>query len=148
MTRINCVPPSWLNKRHLTAENYELPRVIALVENHALKGLKIDPVASYRMGPGHVKFFYTRLMWVHDRISLLYCEMQRRNMNPKPQIMIDNLKRILLLPPEFLGDWEPSSKDIDANLARLMEKDPDHYDQYTKPSLSSSSWMPGFGVAA
>lgn len=65
MTRINLVVPKELTDQHLKAEIRELPRIFSLV----LKSKKelINIPKSYKLGIGHVKFFYNKIKWLHHR---------------------------------------------------------------------------------
>ena len=59
MTRINLVPPEELCDQHLLAEHRELTRI----PNAVAKGkyhLKGQP-AEYKLGEGHVRFFFNKL---------------------------------------------------------------------------------------
>ena len=58
MTRINLVPPEELCDQHLLAEHRELTRI----PNAVAKGkyhLKGQP-AEYKLGEGHVRFFFNK----------------------------------------------------------------------------------------
>jgi len=81
MTRINLVPPATLARQHLVAEYRELPRVFGLVHKAQAKGrtpADCDIPKSYRLGAGHVTFFYDKLSWLLWRQMALIQEMDRR----------------------------------------------------------------------
>lgn len=122
MTRINCVPPSELHKKHLSAEYFELPRVFTYVRAAIKKGIDpatIEAPAEYTLGTGHVKFFYTRLSWCVQRMADLAIEMKARGMNP--QAKIDGLAAGL--PPHLFNDWEPDMAALELNRERLAERE-------------------------
>lgn len=121
MTRINCVPPSELHKKHLVAEYHEITRVFGLVKKLLASGK--DPAnygapETYVLGAGHVRFFYTRLAWVQRRITDLAFEMDLRGIKAR----VDLIRGIAEgIPEKFFGDWEPSETDMALNRERLAE---------------------------
>lgn len=130
MTRINVVPVRILSDKHLVAENHELPRVINLAQKAHDAGRTTVTVDRYTMGQGHVCFFYDKQVWVRRRLMLLNLEMNRRGMNPDRKVLEANMDRSGCVPDEFQKDWQETPDDIDVNLKRLHERDPDHYAQY------------------
>lgn len=121
MTRINCVPPSELHKKHLVAEYHEITRVFGLCRSALAKG--VDPATleapeAYTLGTGHVRFFYTRLGYCKERMSDLAVEMIRRGM--KPQLAL--LSGVATgLPKHLFRKWKPTEADKALNRARLQE---------------------------
>ena len=72
MTRINLVPPEELCDQHLLAEHRELTRI----PNAVAKGkyhLKGQP-AEYKLGEGHVRFFFNKLAFLKKRYDALHTE--------------------------------------------------------------------------
>ena len=72
MTRINLVPPSELCDQHLLAEHRELTRI----PNAVAKGkfhLKGQP-AEYKLGEGHVRFFFNKMAFLKKRYDALHAE--------------------------------------------------------------------------
>ena len=72
MTRINLVPPAELCDQHLLAEHRELTRI----PNAVAKGkfsLKGQP-SDYKLGEGHVRFFFNKLMFLKKRFDILHEE--------------------------------------------------------------------------
>ena len=109
MTRINCVPPEELTARHLLAEYRELPRVFALA--------RPDPNAptAYTLGPGHVRFFYSRTGYLARRQAALIAECRRRGFNvahTTPPAPIPGLD----------ADWTPTPEALAINRARIAER--------------------------
>lgn len=83
MTRVNCIPVRQLARQHLVAEYRELPRVFALAQAAYLRGEDpLDFPRTYRLGTGHVKFFYSRIGYLVRRQRQLIAEMRRRGYNP------------------------------------------------------------------
>ena len=126
MTRINLIPPESLHPKHLMAEIHELPRVFGLVrafhDRRATEDLSAH--SKYKMGAGHVKFFYTRLGFLVDRYRALcdYAVALGWKINP---VGADALTHGI--PPKYLGAFHPSRTDISVNLGRLVEKNSVHY---------------------
>lgn len=151
MTRINCVDPSILSNKHLVAEYNELPRVFRLVL--ALKDIESRSPASqeagsmnsrlkgrarwlkathrtYKMGNGHLKFFYTKCQYLKKRYVELYKEMLRRGMRPHSSVVRAVLTRAKFIDKDFCEDWEPTEADWAENLKRLKEWDPRFYRKF------------------
>ena len=79
MTRINLVPPEELCDQHLLAEHRELTRI----PNAVAKGkyhLKGQP-AEYKLGEGHVRFFFNKLAFLKKRYDALHAECKARGFN-------------------------------------------------------------------
>lgn len=67
MTRINCgIPPKQLVDKHLIAEHHEIVRIPNAVKKQG-KNLKMDLPETFRLGTGHVRFFYNKLKYLHNR---------------------------------------------------------------------------------
>ena len=131
MTRINCVDPSMLSDKHLVAEYNELPRVFRLVLNtgESARWLKATH-RTYKMGNGHLKFFYTRCGYLKKRYVELYKEMLRRGMRPHSSVVKAVLTRAKFIDRDFCEDWEPNEADWTENIKRLKERDPRFYRKF------------------
>ena len=122
MTRINCVPPAELATPHLVAEYRELPRVFGLVRAAIARGERPDDPRNptgYRLGAGHVRFFYRRLGYLARRQGLLVREMQARGHVPRftdPSGLLDGI------PEGWREDWTPLPEALALNRARLAER--------------------------
>lgn len=122
MTRINCVPPSELTTQHLIAEYRELPRIFALVRAAIDRGERPNDgrnPTTYRLGAGHVRFFYPRLAYLVKRQTGLIDEMLHRGYSPN---FTDPERLLSGLPGEWCGDWTPSNEDLALNRARIAER--------------------------
>lgn len=113
MTRINCVPPNELTNKHLVAEYRELPRV-----RHAYPRKTAPTIpATYRMGKGHVTFFYNKGQWLVKRHDALIHEMRNRNFTVNmPPLNLDHW------PIECMQDWQPNATDLQTNRQRLSKR--------------------------
>jgi hypothetical protein len=65
MTRVNCIPVHELTDKHAMAEYREIPRLFKLARPCD------DAPTEYKMGAGHVKFFYDKLGYIWSR----WCEL-------------------------------------------------------------------------
>lgn len=93
MTRINAnIDPIDLCDQHLVAEYREMVRIPNFILGGAIElngkmiyGIKKQPKIdfknipdTFKLGPGHVKFFYTKIRFLHYRFLKLKLEMNRR----------------------------------------------------------------------
>ena len=131
MTRINCVDPSMLSDKHLVAEYNELPRVFRLVlqTGEDPRWLKATH-RTYKLGSGHLKFFYTKCQYLKKRYVELYKEMLRREMKPHSSVVKAVLTRAKFIDKEFCEDWEPTEANWAENIKRLKERDPKFYRKF------------------
>ncbi len=80
MTRINvAVKPVELTNKHLIAEHREIKRIPNCIKKgrYNLEGIP----EKFTLGKGHVKFFYNKLRYLHERYNLLYLECVKRGFN-------------------------------------------------------------------
>lgn len=112
MTRINTIPPNKLCDSHLIAEYREILRVFKLAKH--------DETApkEFTLGRGHVKFFFNKLQYVHDRFNLLRQEILDREFNPKMEFdpSILETKRYLYNP------WEATELSKELIRQRILER--------------------------
>lgn len=120
MTRINCVPTSELSRQHLLAEYRELPRVFNLARKwwYRQRDCVEELPNSYRLGEGHVKFFYTRLGYARARHQGLVQEMIGRGYDPRIDCSLAGED----LPSWMQQDWAPAEVDLALNRQRLAER--------------------------
>ncbi len=117
MTRINLIPPSELCDQHLLAEFRELTRIPNAVAKgkYSLVGIPDD----YKLGTGHVRFFFNKLMFLKKRYQDLYEECKARNFNVTyiwPETLPENESLWL--------DYVPTVNAIEVNRARIQERMP------------------------
>lgn len=128
MTRINLIDPSLLDRRHLLAEYMELPRVFTLVSVRLMKGHDVDVQTvpeAYCLGTGHVKFFYNKLLFLNNRQLCIIKELRRYD-------YVLNFTSPLIrsyshLPAYVWNDYTPTANALQLNIARLFERNNDHY---------------------
>ncbi|TKT69834.1 pyrimidine dimer DNA glycosylase/endonuclease V [Aquamicrobium sp. LC103] len=122
MTRINCIPPAELTAQHLIAEYRELPRIFRLVRAAIARGERPDDHRNpheYRLGVGHVRFFYSRLGYLARRQEALIKEMVSRGYSPN---FTDPAGLLAGIAAEWCNDWTPSEAAIALNRARIAER--------------------------
>ncbi len=104
MTRINSgVKPAELSNRHLLAEHREIKRI----PNAITKGrynLEGAPL-TFKLGQGHVKFFYNKLQYLHSRYEDLYTECIKRGF----AVTCYN-EAFHNMPDELYNDWTPTAE--------------------------------------
>lgn len=116
MTRINCIPVEELHGKHLVAEYRELPRVFKLAEAAAQRG-GFQGLDTYRLGAGHVKFFYNRLGYCTTRFNELVTEMKRRGYSPQYE-----QPPIIDVPMSWKQDWVPDDSALQLNRQRIADR--------------------------
>lgn len=122
MTRINTVSPEILKDKHMFAEYRELPRVFKLVRARIDKGQKPKDVKipdTYRMGKGHVMFFFDKLAYLKKRQDTIIDECLKRGINISHT---DTSTWLDGIPKEWCNDWKPSDNEMNTNMERLIER--------------------------
>lgn len=120
MTRINLVKPEELTNKHLLAEYRELPRVFALACKWYENGGNVDDLpTSYRMGKGHVKFFYNKLKFLFFRQRNLIEECLRRGFKIN---YTDPTDLMFYSHVELFNGYEPTNEEIEINKERIRER--------------------------
>lgn len=112
MTRINLVPPSELCDQHLLAEHRELTRI----PNAVAKGkfnLQGQPT-DYKLGEGHVRFFFNKLAFLKRRYDELHLECKARGFNVQ-YIWPENLPQNV----ELWADYQATSEALALNRERI-----------------------------
>lgn len=129
MTRINLVPPAELCDQHLLAEHRELTRIPNAVARgrFSLAGQPQD----YRLGEGHVRFFFDKLGFLKKRYEALHHECLRRGFKVTsiwPQVLPDD--------ETLWRDYVPSAQALALNRARIAERMP-ATPRYTPPQVQA-----------
>ena len=116
MTRINVgIPPAELTDKHLLAEHREIKRI----PNCIAKGrYNMDGIPdNFKLGTGHVKFFYNKLEYLFLRYVKLHLECKYRGFNVQNYSKAwDNL------PKELLNHYKPTKRDRLIVQQRINEK--------------------------
>lgn len=116
MTRINCISVQELTDKHLLAEYREITRISSALKR-SIKANKVNIPDKYKMGEGHVKFFYDKGLYLHKRTAQLYEECLRRGFNIKKKIYSINGH-----PLNFRNDWIPDSASKRINRDRISKR--------------------------
>ena len=116
MTRINVgIPPADLVNQHLIAEHREIKRI----PNCIAKGkYNMDGIPDkFKLGTGHVKFFYNKLLYLKNRYISLYNECIQRGFNVQNYISAwDNV------PQKLMNDYKVELNDIIIIKKRIKER--------------------------
>ena len=116
MTRINVgIPPAELTDKHLLAEHREIKRI----PNCIAKGrYNMDGIPDkFKLGTGHVKFFYNKLEYLFLRYVKLHLECKYRGFNVQ-----DYSKAWDDLPEELLNHYKPTKRDRLLVQQRINER--------------------------
>jgi hypothetical protein len=122
MTRINAhIPPQDLCDQHLLAEYREILRVITLSLRKADKKgkemLKEVP-SEFKLGGGHVTFFYDKLKYIHLRFESIRQELIKRKFEVSFDFDDSKLKDYAWL----YHDWEYDEKARNLIIERIYER--------------------------
>jgi len=143
MTRINVIPVSQLMDQHIQAEYFELPRIFKLVANHWNQGRKPEDLNipdTYRLGKGHMSFFYDKLEYLHNRHRELWVEGIRREL----ALTVDPNVGQYLLPPTsepWWNNYTPTEEALSINWQRIREKIAMYPDWYKYEGIPYSSYV-------
>ena len=116
MTRINVgIHPTELTDKHLLAEHREIKRIPNCVAKgkYNMNGIP----ERFKLGTGHVKFFYNKLLHLRKRYIRLYEECIKRGFNVQNYIGAWNN-----VPEELMNDYKVKANDIRIIRERINEK--------------------------
>ncbi len=131
MTRINVVPVTELMDQHLQVEHHEFPRIPKgmhkSIDKRGEKGtLEIIP-ETYRLGTGHMTFFYDKGMFLMDRWHQIIGELNRRKLDYEKDLLLGSYAGLSI---EFMKPYEPTPEALEINRKRLAAKISLHPDGY------------------
>lgn len=122
MTRINIIPVEELSRLHLVAEYKEITRLPGNLNqslNRKSKPFSMSEIPSeYVLGPGHVKHFFNKMLYLQKRFESLVQEMKNRGYNPK----YTDSSIFTKCAPEFYNDYIPTTEAIELNRKRIAER--------------------------
>lgn len=116
MTRINTgIKPSLLCNQHLLAEHREIKRI----PNQISKGkFTLNGIPNeFKLGSGHVKFFYNKLLYLKKRYEKLHLECLNRGLNVTYYGDAWNN-----LPKNLMNDYKPTEQDRLILVERINER--------------------------
>lgn len=130
MTRINVVPEDQLSDKHLSGEYHEISRVFELVRKFLQRGGSLSIPTEYRLGEGHVLFFYRRLEYIAARYTRLALEMRYRAFKRGRDSGVDmfvvaeiiQCARDSIHDERWWNDYVPTPEAIAINWQRLEER--------------------------
>lgn len=138
MTRINTIDPFDLLDQHLLAEWRELPRIFALARYWSDNGKRSKIPEDYRLGAGHVRFFYDKLQWLEFRHAILTSELLARGYKlGNYDDLIEYRTWHKAEYPDLWNGWQPDAEAHRINLERLQDKldaKPDFYTHKKGPA--------------
>lgn len=122
MTRINLIDPSELSKSHLVSEYREIMRLpgnLATSLNRKSKPFTKSEISSeYLLGPGHVKFFFDKMLFLEKRFISLVNEMINRGYSPK----FTDASIFQNCDVSYYNDYHPTEQAIQINKFRIKER--------------------------
>lgn len=126
MTRINLVDVAELYDQHLLSEHREIKRIPNVIAFGRYIFAWIPD--KYVLWTGHVKFFYDKLLFLHNRYKAIYKECKKRG------FQVENYEKSFKNMPEKLyNNYTPTPEAIEINRGRLQEKyRPNFYKYYWK----------------
>lgn len=117
MTRINVgINPQDLMREHLLAEHREIKRIPNTVRNGKAKVDDNIP-EDFRLGPGHVRFFYNKLGYLLRRYKAIRDECRKRGYS-----ITDYSDAWAGIPEHLMNDWVPTLEAIELVQARIEER--------------------------
>lgn len=116
MTRINVgYPVKKLTRQHLLSESREIKRIPNMVRTGRAKLENIPE--KFKLGAGHVKFFYDKLGYLLKRYREIYKECKRRGYN------VTNYESAWYdLPDALMKDYTPTQHDRKIIKQRINER--------------------------
>ena len=126
MTRINTIPPRQLSDELVVNELGELPRVFLFIIESLENGRDIDVPVHYRLGEGHVKFFYNKASYLYRRYMQLRHEYYKRFSKAYSTSHLKEVnkrvQRIIALNSRLFNNWEPDFDALEACRERICSK--------------------------
>lgn len=122
MTRINLIPIDELERDFIRGEYKEIVRIFNLVKNAQRKGKTpedIDIPKQYKLGTGHVKFFYNKLLFIVERYESLSDTMLSFGYKVNPINRKDLLEGI---DNHWINGYTPSEEEIEISRQRIIER--------------------------
>ena len=116
MTRINVgIPPAKLTGKRLIAEHREIKRIPNCIAKgkYNMEGIP----DKFKLGTGHVKFFYNKLLYLRNRYIELYKECIYRGFNVQNYISAWNN-----VPHKLMNDYKPTDNDRKIIKQRIKER--------------------------
>lgn len=119
MTRINVVPVHELCNKHLFAEWREMPRVVSSLNkslNRKSKSFDMSEIPpEYVLGKGHVKFFFDKMEYLHNR----HIELTKELLNRGYKLSTTDSSIFSTVDKKWYNNYTPKSNDLIINRERI-----------------------------
>ena len=116
MARVNVgINPKYLSDQHLLAEAVEILMVVGSLRKQKFVLKKPTP-KEFKLGTGHIRFFWDKILFLNRRLILVKNEIVRRGMQTKHQINISEI------PSQLLNDWNPNDNDFSLLKERISDR--------------------------
>lgn len=116
MTRINVgVAPSELTNKHLLAEHREIKRIPNVIKSGRFS-MEGQP-DKFKLGSGHVKFFYDKILYLKKRYSSLYDECLVRGFN-----VTNYIESFNDIQTDLMNDYQETPNDREIILNRINDR--------------------------
>lgn len=118
MTRINIIPPQYLTDQHLIAEIKEINQLSGqfLKSINSRLGIKQIP-QEFKLGTGHVTFFYNKGEYLLQRFSICKEEAEKRDF-----CINSTFNNTWANHQEYFLNWQPNNQDFKIIIERLIIK--------------------------
>lgn len=122
MTRINVIPVSELCNKHLFSEWREMPRLVTNLKaslSRKSKPFQLDEIPpEYKLGAGHVKFFFDKFQFLHERHKQLTQELLNRGY----KLSHTDSSIFSQVDIEWYGNYIPTSEAMRLNRERIADR--------------------------
>lgn len=116
MARINVgVNPKYLSDQHLLAEAVEILMVVGSLKKQKFFLKKPTP-KQFKLGTGHIRFFWDKILYLNRRLSYVKNEIVNRGMQTNHEIDVSEI------PLDLLNDWNPNEADFTLLKNRISER--------------------------
>jgi deoxyribonuclease (pyrimidine dimer) len=123
---MNLVPPAELLDQHLFAEWREIkmvPQSLARsLQAWGLPGVLNRVPPTFRLGTGHVSFFYDKGAYLHQRFEELGVELHARGVQYNREAVLDRASVYATLPPAFHRGYTPTPAALAEVRARIADR--------------------------
>ena len=152
MTRINYgIPVENLTDQHLLAEIRELPRIPRKVKTDIINGKRVNLLPKkdngFRLGSGHVRFFYDKQHYLHVRYNKLLSEINNRGFNCEEDVnlfYISNSPKVdYMFVDLFYGLSIPTQEDINLVKERIATRirDSKQTPRYRRENIDKETYI-------
>ena len=116
MARVNVgVNPLFISDQHLIAESVEITMITGQLKSHNFQ-IKSKIPEKFGLKQGHMTFFKDKLLYLHNRLYEVNCELLRREFNPSTNIDLSEF------PLELQNEWHPNYNDSILIRNRIFER--------------------------